>query len=1017
MQIDFDSPWYLLLLAGLPVLWWASLRTLSAFGRVRRFTAIALRSVIFVLLVLALAEVQWVRTSNRLTVLYLLDQSLSVSQEQSDAMIDYINKAIARQRDGAREDRAGVIVFGREAAIEIPPMDDDQSMPRVETAVDREHTNLAGAMKLAQASFPHDAAKRVVVISDGNQNAGDALDQARALANSGIGIDVVPIRSRVFGEVAVEKVTIPSDVRRGQPFDLRVVLANTAGEGQQPRSVDGRLIVVRKAGGREQVLTEQDITLEPGKRVFSIREEIEQPEFYTYEARFVPKDAASDTLPQNNQATAFTHVRGSGQVLLIEDHENRGEFDYLVERLRAMNLEVTLRSTRPDELFTDLAQLQPYDTVLLANVPREHFGDDQVEMLVRNTRNMGAGLVMLGGPNSFGAGGWTNTLLEEAMPVDFQIKNAKVAPVGALAMVMHASELPDGNHWQKVVAREALKALGDQDYCGVVHWGITREEWLWNGLLKVGPNRRSMLTRLDRMTPGDMPDFESSLQMALIDFRRLSDAAVKHMIIISDGDPAPPNYGPGGAIPALTRIGVKISTVAIGTHGPPGSTPLQTIANRTGGKYYVVTNAKTLPRIYQKEARRVARPLVFEREGGFSPQIRLQHEMVQGIENPLPPITGFVLTTPKSNPLAEISVVSPLPSGTEVNPILASWTYGLGKSVAFTTDAGKRWASAWTGWQNYDRFMSQIVRWSMRPTDESGKFTVSTDVVDGKVKVVVTALNAEDEFLNFLNLESMVVGPDLKPVDLNVTQTAPGRYVGEFDAKASGSYLVLVSPGAGRAPIRTGVSIPYSDEFRDRDTNIGLLESMARTKPKDGAAGKLIDAPDQLPAEQRQARLLGTNTFRHDLAKATSSQSVWPLLLMIAACLFVGDVFVRRVTISLDWLLPWARSVIDRLLGREARPDVTVTMERLISRKAAVTGQLEQKRAALRFEPTPEATGDLAALDEEAAAPVGATPGKEKSSLAAEREEDSYTERLLKAKKKAQGGRRPDKPPEGPPTA
>ncbi len=1013
MQVAFDSPWYLVLLAGLPVLWWSSLRTLSSFGRFRRFTAIGLRTVVFTLLVLALAEAQWVRTSQRLTVLYLLDHSESVAEEQSDAMVDYINKSIAQQRDAAREDRAGVIVFGREAAIEVPPMDDDQSIPKVETLVDREHTNLAGAMKLAQASFPHDAAKRVVIISDGNQNIGNALLQAQALAESGVGIDVVPIRSRAFGEVSVEKVMLPSDVRRGQPFDLRVVLNNAPGEGEEPRPVDGRLQVVRKAGGREQLITEQDITLEPGKRVFSIREEIEQPEFYTYEARFVPRDHDADTLPQNNNASAFTHVRGRGQVLVIEnaerhaEAEGEGDFDFLVDRLRSMNLEVTLRQSLQGELFGDLSELQPFDTVVLANVPREDFEDDQIEMLVRNTRNLGAGLVMLGGPDSFGAGGWTNTPLEEAMPVDFQIKNAKVAPVGALAMVMHASELPDGNYWQKVVAREALKALGDQDYAGIIHWNITGESWLWRRMLRVGPNRRSMLSRLDRMTPGDMPDFEPSLQLALVEFRRLRNTAVKHMIIISDGDPSPPNYGAGGAIPAMISLGVKISTVAIGTHGPAGSTPLQNIATRTGGKYYVVQNASTLPRIYQKEARRVARPLVFERESGFSPQLRLQHEMVQGIDNPLPPITGFVLTTPKPNPLVEVSIVSPLPTGTEMNPILASWTYGLGKAVAFTTDAGNRWASAWKSWSNYDRLMSQIVRWSMRPTDESGQFTVSTDVVDGKVQVVVTALDQNDEFLNFLNLESMVVGPDLKPVDLNIEQTAPGRYVGSFDADDSGSYLVLVSPGAGRAPIRTGVSIPYSAEYRDRQSNVALLETMARVTPQEGTAGEVIDAPSELPADERVAKLLKTNTFRHNLAKATSSQGVWPLLLFVGACLFVGDVFVRRVAVGLEWVAPLARRAMDRILNRQARPDVTETMERLISRKASVAGQLEQKRASLRFEPTPDAPGDLKSLTEQAtAAPAGPDEKKAAASLEAEREQESYTERLLKAKKSARGGRR-----------
>ncbi len=193
-ELAFDSPWYLLLLLALPVLWWVSFRTLAGLGRVRRVVAIGLRSVVYTLLVLALAEMQLVRTSDRVTVFYLLDQSLSISQSQTDAMIQYINDAIRKQRDPARQDQAGVIVFGREGAIEIPPLDETQQMPRVETIIDREHTNLADAMKLAQASFPHNASKRVVIISDGNQNMGDAMAQARAMAEAGIGIDVVPIR-------------------------------------------------------------------------------------------------------------------------------------------------------------------------------------------------------------------------------------------------------------------------------------------------------------------------------------------------------------------------------------------------------------------------------------------------------------------------------------------------------------------------------------------------------------------------------------------------------------------------------------------------------------------------------------------------------------------------------------------------------------------------------------------------------------------------------------------------------
>ena len=171
--------------------------------------------------------------------------------------------------------------------------------------------------------------------------------------------------------------------------------------------------------------------------------------------------------------------------------------------------------------------------------------------------------------------------------------------------------------------------------------------------------------------------------------------------------------------------------------------------------------------------------------------------------------------------------------------------------------------------------------------------------------------------------------------------------------------------------------------------------------------------PDEmnLVPRDRVDKLLETNTFRHDLAKATSSQAVWPLLLFLGACLFVGDVFIRRVTVSFDWLTPYVRRVTNRLLGRQTRPDATATMDRLRSQKAAVTGQLEQKRASLRFEPVPEAKGDVASLEDTVASTASAAASDQrKASLAAEREEEGYTERLLKAKKKAQGSRKKDEP-------
>lgn len=1031
-QITFDEPWLLLLLIALPLIWVYSFSSLSGLGPYRRLFAIGLRSLVLTALVLALAGIQLERISDRMTVLYLLDQSESIPKRTREAMLEYVTRDVqAHRRTGDLqnpvEDKAGIIIFGREATIEYPPFADEL---RVSGALESlfelrtDATNIAAALKLAQASFPEDSAKRIVIVTDGNENLGDARGVARSLADNGIGIDVVPIKLSARSEVAVEKISLPPDIRRGQPLEARVVVENfTLPSKENPTGeVSGRLRVQRTFGGVTEGLGEKDleVTLKPGKNVFSFQHTIDVPAGYSYSAEFFPDDAAFDLQQQNNKATAFTHVRGKGRVLLIEDWEARGEFAFLIQRLGEMNIEVEVMPS--DRLFTSLAELQGYDCVVMANVPRAsggetdnkeatNFTDDQISMLVRNTEQFGCGLVMLGGPNSFGAGGWANTELEKAMPVDFQIKNEKVKAVGALVMMMHASELAQGNYWQKVIGQEALKVLGPSDYCGCVHWDdfTGKDNWLWKdgsgkGLVRIGGQQKSMLGRLDRMTPGDMPQFEPAMTMALKDLKT-NQAAVKHMIIISDGDPSPPS---GTLLTQYRTAGVKITTVAVGTHGPAGSTPLQNIANATGGKYYVASNPKALPRIFQIEARRVARPLVFEDPAGFAPGvIDPSHEMLQNITT-LPPIKGYVLTTVKENPLVEVLARSPKPgAGPENSTLLASWTYGAGRSAVFTSDAGQRWANDWTQWENYDKFYSQMIRWAMRPVNEEGKFSIATDVKDGKVRVVVTALDKDDEFLNFLNMSGVGTGPEMENVQLSLKQEAPGRYVGEFSADKAGSYLLAISPGAGKMPLLTGVNVPYSAEFRERETNRALLESLATFKPSGGDKGTVF-ASDLEPS-QVNSIVESLDTFRRTLAKAISIEDIWPLLLVIAAALFLFDVFVRRVTVHFYWISPLVMKTWRRLRGQAIEAAADERMERLRGRKAVVNQQMEDRRASSRFEPSPDATAEGRDLDTvlgdaslSSDRPVS-QPGEKKPTAAAESQEaDSYTERLLAAKKKAQ---------------
>ena len=1021
LEIAFDRPWFLLGLALIPLLWFWSFRSLAGLGRWRRIFALLLRATVLTLLILALARMQFLRSSDRVTVIYLLDQSASIPATVRDAMVDYVVEDVEQHRDDARRDRASVIVFGRQANIEVPPLDADLPLVnRLETldTLRSDATNLEGAMKLAQATFPEDSTCRVVILSDGNENLGNASEIAMQLAEDGVGIDVIPIWLQRNNDVAVERVSLPSDIRRGQPFEARVVVNNrTPVTELDDGRVSGKLRLVRRQGSQETTLDEMEVELPAGKTVYRFSDEIEESDFFEYQARFVADDGDADTVLQNNRATSFTQVRGKGHVLIIEDWENRaaggvGEFDYLAQRLRAAGLEVTVQFT--DAMFGSLAELQRFDTVLLANVPRSsgstaenmtHFSDRQMETLVQNTQQMGCGLVMLGGPNSYGAGGWANSPLEEAMPVDFQIRNAKVQAVGALAMVMHASEMPEGNYWQKIIGREAVNALGPQDYCAVVEWksGQGREGWLWggaSGFLPVGGNQRMMIGRLDRMTPGDMPDFDPSMKMALSGFSTVKAAAVKHMIIISDGDPTPPS---SRTLNGFKQAGVKVTTVAVGAHGTVGSTRLRNIAQTTGGKYYVVRSPNALPKIYQREARRVSRPVVVERP--IQAQVTARHEILQGIDG-FPPLSGFTMTTVKENPLVEVSLLSDYPSDRENATLLATWNYGLGRAVAFTSDAGSRWAKQWTGWEEYDKFFSQLVRWSMRPTGDTGSYSVVTRVEDGKLKVIVDALDKNDEFLNFLNFSGTVLSPDMAAQGLNLRQTAPGRYVGEVEVAESGSYFVSLMPAAGQAPIRTGVNVPYSPEFNDRETNVELLKSLAQMEPVGGEPGTLVEG-GFVPGELDE--LLGLDPFRRTLAKAVSGDAIWPLLLLVASAVFFSDVFVRRVAIGFEWLSPILARVGDVILRRtpEAEPDQQ--MARLRSRKAEVGDELAQRKASARFEPDAEEEVDLDVLTEQAQRPTKQAAAKAEPSLGPAEEEQSFTSRLLKAKEQAQrkkeGGR------------
>ncbi len=992
------------------MLWWLGYRSLAGLGRWRRIMALGLRAIVLVGIVMALADVQYRKRTDQLTVVYVLDQSLSIPADTRQAMLDYVAESVEKSPGRKLDDRYAVVTFGRDAAVEVPPVAASLAVPpRLESELDPEYSDLAAAIQRAQSLFPADAAKRIVLVTDGNENRGNVYREARSAADSGVSIDVLPIHLAPRVETAVEKVDVPAGVRRGQPFDVRVVLSNDS-PYERSAPVEGSLKLFLKAGDDEILVAEQDVALAPGKQVLTIPQKVDLSNFYTYVAHFVPDNPASDGITQNNEASAFTHIRGKGNVLLIENFDGRGQFDDLVKRLRTEEIEVTVTAT--DRLFGSLAELQRYDCVILANVSRSDagdgdsaaaFSDEQIEMLVSNTREMGCGLIMIGGPDSFGAGGWANTKLEEAMPVDFQIKAAEVVPVGALAIVIDSSGSMDGEKlsMSKAAAIAAIRAMGRRDYISVTAFDGAPHPIV--PLRRVG-DYRSAANRVDALGPGGGTDMYPGMVMGFGDLRK-AEAAVKHMIVLTDG--LTPDAEFDKLVARMRAARISVTTVAVGADS---NVPLlQGIARNGRGKFYSVINPRNLPRIFLREVRRVSRPLVYEPPTPVTPIITSDHEILNGVEGGVPPITGLVLTTIKENPLVEVILRSPQPATEKNATVLATWTYGAGKAAAFTTDAGRRWASAWPQWQGYDKFFSQLVRWAMRPTGDTGNYSVATNVRDGHTQIVVTAMDANEDFINDRAMIATAMAPKGR-VDVQLEQTAPGRYVGEFPSDDAGTYLIVVDPGGGSASIRTGVNVGYSPEYHDHETNLPLLESLARLTAGEGPPGQIVDGDFTGADDDERA----ASSFRHDLPAVKSSQPIWPWLVVAASCMFWADVFVRRVQVNLAWLPLALAAWRDRVLRRTAVAAPVETMRRLRSRKDEITDRIASQRAA-RFEDD----RDPASLPEGppvVAAQAAMVPRRPAAAAPPTTEEPqgpaSYTERLLQAKKAAQRKPRRDQPPE-----
>ena len=907
LRLDFAPALLLLLLLPLLVrLGWPRLRYLPPG---RRWTALGLRLAGVALLAVALAGPRLRQPDESLSVVYVVDTSDSLAPSTQAQAADWVRRAEAAR---GPHDRSALVVVGAQAAA-VRPLDrvplgnaelaalGPAAPPDRPGAPGAQDTDLQAGLRLARALLPAAGPRRIVLLSDGWETIARADAEILPLAAAGIHLDAVPLVATPPRPLAVEAVDAPAVVREAEPVEASIAVYSDAAT-----DATVRLWVDTTAAGQRLV------ALEPGINHVSLGTALRGPGLHRLSAE-VAADGASAELAQ------AIVVKEPARVLLLEDRAE--ESQPLANALEQAGLRVDVRRPTNNTRPLDLGQLLPYDGIVLDNVAASTLTLDQLHALDTFVQSMGRGLTVVGGNTSYALGGYTGSLLEQALPLSADAPFQQERGTLALMLVIDRSgsmSLRSDDVTKMAMAREAAvlatETLRPDDQLGVIAFDV-RNDWIVPlNTLAANGGLGAVQQAIGTIEADGGTDIYPALQRAY-DAIASVDARFKHVILLSDGQSWGSNWD---ALLAQYRAsGVTLSTIGI---GQDIDTNLMSALARGGlGRYYFTDRVREIPRIMLRETNVVTRPVAME--GRVQPRLGAASPLLRSLSpSELPALNGYVVTTPK--PTAEVALWSE-----RGDPLLASWQYGLGRVAAWSADAGPAWSSEWLAWPRFGQFWSQIVRWTLAPPEQgdlrvlvrqrghvdltppaplpsegrgepaqptTGAPPSLTGRGDGgvgrptEVQVRVEALREDGSFLDRAPTEARIRPPSqargTTVTRLPLAQVAPGRYEGSFLAREPGVYGVEVAqqlPGGAERRELAGVVVPADPEHAHAGTNSALLGRLAHE-----TGGRLLQDARQAFARDASVRAA---------VQGERWDSLAPLLAALALLLFPLDVAARRL--------------------------------------------------------------------------------------------------------------------------
>ena len=855
--MSFASPNSLLILFFvLPIVWYIGYPRM-AFRRRRDTASLILRTALVVLIVLALAGIQIVRQVDRLAVVFLVDASDSIGTELQAQQVEYIQNAVA---DKPVDDEWAVVVFGANAAIDTPFINVND-VPPIQSTVLSNNTDIEEAIQTAISLFPADARRRIVILSDGIQTIGNAEAKARLAEASGVEISYVLFARPQTADVRIAEFTSPARVNEGQEFDIGISI-------QSDVATTATLVIY---SGNE-LIDDEVVTLSPGRNNYTLSQVSDTTGFLNFSAQLIV-DGENDTFVQNNTLGTFSQVVGQPRVLLLASDPN--EIVNLLPALEGAGLIVDVLS--PVNLAADVSSLAVYESVIIANVPATDFTESQMLRIQTYVRDLGGGLVFIGGPDSYGPGGYYRTIIEETLPVETQIRDQERLPQLTIAYLIDSSGSmgisTDGVFSNLDLAQRAVNLsidfLQPTDRAAI----LTFEA---DGAL-VAPFQDvldgiALQRSVNTLGAGGGTDILAGLETAER-YMVEETTDLQHLILITDGGASPANL-PETAQRLYEEEGITLTVIAIGENFPPF---LSRMARLGGGNYHTTANIAQIPTILAQETVLATRSYI--EEGDITITRTSNNPILQGIST-FPALQGYVATTERQTAL--VILRSPEPFS---DPILATWQYGLGRSVAFTGDATGRWASDWVTWEDYSRFWGQVVNYSI--TENAGNSIETTvNMDDGVATITVDARSESGAFINNLSLQASIITPDNQADIVRLQQTAPGQYAATFEPDVEGSYYLAINGGGmvngedTRFNEVSGWVMSYSPEYAITVPNETLLTDLATIT----GGSDLAETP--------------SDTFITTQAPRTAASPIWQWMVFAAMVLLPFDIAIRRLVIT-----------------------------------------------------------------------------------------------------------------------